>query len=128
MLISKSVKCWNLKKFATAIFKFKIGLSSEFMNYIFKFITKSSSLQINLQFWPEDPNEEIWHRNGKIWHRIFSKLNVKLLSGLWILRQKCKCRSQKSFLKSYAKCFMRNAKCFMSIYMQNVFNVFIFIP
>ena len=40
-------------------------------------------------------------------------MNVKLSSSLQTLRQKWKLRSQKSFLKGYAKCFMRNPKCAM---------------
>ena len=59
------------------IFKVKIGLSPELMNDIFEFIEKPYSLQINSQFKPEDPNDEIWHRNRKIWHRIFFQMNVK---------------------------------------------------
>ena len=47
----------------TEIFKVKIGLSPELMNDIFEFIEKLSSLRINWQFWPENPNEKIRHRN-----------------------------------------------------------------
>ena len=61
--MSKSVLCQNLKIFATGIFKVKIGLSPELMNDFFEFIEKPSSPQINSQFWPEDPNEKIRHRD-----------------------------------------------------------------
>ena len=50
----------------TEILKVKIGLSAELMNDIFKFTEKPDSLQINLQFTPEDPNDKIWHRNRTI--------------------------------------------------------------
>ena len=61
--MSKSVLCQNLKIFATEIFKVKIGLLFELMNDIFEFIENPSSLRINSQFWPEDPNEKLRHGN-----------------------------------------------------------------
>ena len=88
MLISKCVKCRNINIFVTEIFKVKIGLSPELMNDIFEFIEKLSSLRINSQFWPENPNEKIQNINRKIWQRIFFQMNIKLSSSLWTLRQK----------------------------------------
>ena len=48
-----------MQKFATEIFKVKIGLSPDLMNDIFEFIEKPYSVQINLQFRPEYPNNEV---------------------------------------------------------------------
>ena len=73
MLISKCVKRRNINIFVTEIFKVKIGLSHELMNDIFEFIEKLSSLRINSQFWPEDPNEKIQHRTEKYGRGSFSK-------------------------------------------------------
>ena len=52
------------------------------MNDIFEYVEKPYSLQINPQFRPKDPNNKIWNRNRKIWHRIFFQMNVKLSSSL----------------------------------------------
>ena len=53
----------NLQKFATKIFKVKIGLSLELMNGIFEFIEKMHSVRVNSQFKPEDPNDKMWHKS-----------------------------------------------------------------
>ena len=50
------------------------------MNGIFEFIEKPYSLRINSQFKPEDPKDKIWHRNRKIWHRIFFPNECKAIN------------------------------------------------
>ena len=45
--LSKSVKCQNLQKLLSEVFKTKIGLSIELMNDIFELIEKPYSLQTN---------------------------------------------------------------------------------
>ena len=56
----KICKISNSEKFLTEIFKIKIGLSPDLMSDTFEFNEKQYSLQINLQFMPEDPNKKIW--------------------------------------------------------------------
>ena len=53
----------KFEKLETEIFKVKIELPTEIMNDILEFIEKPSSLRINSQFWPEDPNNKVRHRN-----------------------------------------------------------------
>ena len=59
ILISKTAKYQNLKKFVTEIFKVKIGLSTELMNDIFKSMEKPYFLRISSQFRPEYPDDKM---------------------------------------------------------------------
>ena len=59
MLISKSAKYQNLRKFMSEIFKVKIGWSPELMNDLFKFIEDPYSQRKDWQFKPESPNAKI---------------------------------------------------------------------
>ena len=79
-----------MQKFVTEIFQVKIGLSPELMSDTFKFIEKPHYLRINSASRPDDPNGKIWHRNKKIWHRIFFQMNVKLSSSLWTFKANIK--------------------------------------
>ena len=80
----------NLQKLVTEIFKVKNGLSPELMNDAYRktiLPTKNFAFQVE-----EDPYSKLWHRNTSLpWLQIMercSKMNIKLLNRLQILRQK----------------------------------------
>ena len=96
ILLSKS---GTLKSVKICGLDFRIWLITWAHN-IFEFIGTPYFLRINSQFRSENPTDNIWHRNRKIWCRIFLQISVKLWSSL---KQKSKLRFQKTLLEGYTK-------------------------